>query len=130
MRKLKPLQLLLGLVGLAIGVVGVLALREATLSTHQQVTARRMEVLISADTRGGESGQTLEEMVEAQVLACRLEVNSDLAEPVESLGNGRFRAELTPSLDQTNRRQFRGCVEDWMIDHVRLDVTELIEHVE
>jgi hypothetical protein len=129
-RKLKPLQLLLGLVGLAIGVVGVLALREATLSTHQQVTARRMEVLISADTRGGESGQTLEEMVEAQVLACRLEVNSDLAEPVESLGNGRFRAELTPSLDQTNRRQFRGCVEDWMIDHVRLDVTELIEHVE
>jgi len=129
-KRVKPLQLLLGLVGLAIGVVGVLALREATLSTHQQVTARRMEVLISADTKGGESGQTLEEMVEAQLLACRLEVNSDLAEPVESLGNGRFRAELTPSLDETNRRQFRGCVEDWMIDHVRLNVTELIEHKE
>ena len=126
--KFKPLQLALGALGLGIGVVGVLALREATLSTHQVVTAERMEVLLSADTRGGESSQVLEEMVEAQLLACRLEVNSDLVGPVESLGNGRFRAELTPSLDQTNRRQFRGCVEDWMIDHVRVNVVELIEH--
>ena len=128
--RLKPLQLLLGLVGLGIGVVGVLALREATLSTHQQVTAHRLEVLISADTKGGEGGQTLQEMVEAQLMTCRLEVNSDLMGPVESLGDGHFRAELTPSLDQTNRRQFRGCVEDWVIDHVRLNVTDLVEHRE
>lgn len=128
MGKVKPLQLLLGVVGLAIGVVGVLALREATLSTHQAVSARRMEILISADTKGGEAGQTLEEMVEAQVLACRLEVNSDLLGRIERLEEGRFRAELTPSLDETNKRQFRGCVEDWMIDHVRLNVTDMIEH--
>jgi len=128
MGKVKPLQLLLGLVGLTIGVVGVLALREATLSTHQSVTARRIEVLISADTKGGEAGQSLEEMVEAQLLTCRLEVNSDLLGRVERLEEGRFRAVLTPSLDETNRRQFRGCVEDWMIDHVRLNVTDMIEH--
>lgn len=126
--RVKPLQLLLGLVGLGIGVVGVLALREATLSTHQPVTARRMEVLISADTSGGEAGQTLEEMVEAQLLTCRLEVNSDMLGRVERLEEGRFRAELTPSLDETNKRQFRGCVEDWVIDHVRLNVTDMIEH--
>jgi hypothetical protein len=128
MKRIKPLQLLLGLVGLAIGVVGVLALREATLSTHQAVTARRMEVLISADTKGGEAGQSLEEMVEAQLLTCRLEVNSDMLGRVERLEEGRFRAELTPSLDETNKRQFRGCVEDWVIDHVRLNVTDMIEH--
>src|SRR5688500_15256227 len=105
MGRVKPLQLVLGLLGLGIGVVGVLALREATLSTHQPVTARRMEVLISADTSGGEASQSLEEMVEAQLLTCRLEVNSDLLGRVERLEEGRFRAELTPSLDETNKRQ-------------------------
>jgi hypothetical protein len=30
-------------------------------------------------------------------------------------------------MDDTNRRQFRGCVEDWMIDHVRLDVVRLAD---
>jgi hypothetical protein len=28
-------------------------------------------------------------------------------------------------MDDTNRRQFRGCVEDWIVDHVRLDVVRL-----
>lgn len=125
MRKIKPLQLLLGAVGLAIGVVGVLALREATLSTHEPVTARSVEVVVSAHTAGGEAHQTLQEMVEAQLLTCRLEVTSDLEGPIEDLGDGRFRAVLVPALDETNRRQFRGCVEDFIIDHVQMDVVAL-----
>ena len=125
MKKLTPIRLLLGAVGLALGIVGVLALREATLSTHQSVTARATELVVSADTKGGEQDQTLPEMVEAQLLTCRLEVTSDLAGPIESLGDGRFRAVLTPALDETNRRQFRGCVEDWVIDQVRINVIEL-----
>jgi hypothetical protein len=28
-------------------------------------------------------------------------------------------------MDETNRRQFRGCLEDWTIDHLRLDVETL-----
>jgi hypothetical protein len=124
-KKLTPIRLLLGAVGLALGIVGVLALREATLSTHQSVTARATELVVSADTKGGEQDQTLPEMVEAQLLTCRLEVTSDLAGPIESLGDGRFRAVLTPALDETNRRQFRGCVEDWVIDQVRINVIEL-----
>jgi hypothetical protein len=32
---------------------------------------------------------------------------------------------LTPALDETNRRQFRGCMEDWVIDHVRINVTDM-----
>ena len=86
MTKLSPAKLALGTVGLAIGVVGVLALREATLSTHEEVTARHVELVVSARSRGGEQGQTLAEMVEAQLLTCRLEVNSDIAGPIESLG--------------------------------------------
>jgi hypothetical protein len=124
-KKLTPLRLLLGAVGLAIGSVGIVALREATLSTHEPVTAARTELVISADTKGGERNQTLPEMVQAQLLTCRLEVASDLDGPIESLDDGHFRAVLVPALDETNRRQFRGCMEDWLIDHVRIDVTEM-----
>ncbi len=127
MSKASPVKLALGTVGLAIGVVGVLALREATLSTHEAVSAREVEFVVSARTAGGEQGQTLAEMVEAQLLTCRLEVNSDLAGPIEPLGDGRFRALFVPAMDETNRRQFRGCVEDFVVDHLQIDVLEINE---
>jgi hypothetical protein len=125
--KLSPGRIALGAVGLGAGVVGVLALREATLSTHEQVVGQDMAVVVSATTKGGEGGQTLAEMVEAQLLTCRLEVTSDFAGPIEPLGDDRFRAVLTPALDDTNRRQFRGCVEDFMIDHVQINVVDLTD---
>jgi len=125
--KLSPGRIALGAVGLGAGVVGVLALREATLSTHEQVVGQEMEVVVSANTKGGEGGQTLAEMVEAQLLTCRLEVTSDVVGPIEPLGDDRFRAVLTPALDDTNRRQFRGCVEDFMIDHVQINVVEFTD---
>lgn len=125
MRKLRPGRILLGLVGLGVGVVAVLALREATLSTHQEVTGRGMELIVSARTKGGEKSQRLPEMVEAQLLTCRLEVTSDLDGPIERLDSQRFRAVLDTTLDDTNKRQFRGCVEDFMVDHLQMDVVEL-----
>jgi hypothetical protein len=124
MTKLTPGRVVLGAIGLGIGVVAVLSLREATLSTHEPVTGNEMELVVSARTEGGEQNQTLAEMVEAQLQTCRLEVASDLAGPIEPLGDGRFRAVLTPAMDETNRRQFRGCVEDFMIDHVQINVIQ------
>lgn len=117
-----------GLLGLAIGAIGVSALREATLSTHHPVPrTSRVEVVVRARSEGAERGQTLAELVEALVLTCRLEVTSDLDGPIEALGPDRFRVVLTPTLDETNRRQFRGCIEDWTIDQVRADVVSLTE---
>ena len=127
MTKLSPVKLALGTVGLAVGIVGVLALREATLSTHEEVEARQVELVVAASSAGGEPGQTLGEMVEAQLLTCRLEVTSDLAGPIEDLGDGRFRAVFEPAMDETNRRQFRGCVEDFVIDHLQVNVVEFNE---
>ena len=118
-------KIALGVVGLGIGVVAVLLLREATLSTHERVDARQTRLVLSAETKGGEEHQTLSEMVQAQVLTCRLEVESDVEGPIERLGNGRYRAVLEPALDDSNQRQFRGCLEDWVIDHVKIDVLEL-----
>ena len=123
--KLSPARLALGTVGLAIGVAGVLALREATLSTHEEVAGRGMELVVSARTRGGEPSQTLAEMVEAQLLTCRLEVSSDVDGPIEPLGDGQFRLVLVPAMDHTNQRQFRGCVEDFITDHLQINVLEL-----
>jgi hypothetical protein len=124
--KLSPGRIILGAIGLAIGVVAVLALREATLSTHEPVTdASEMELVVHARMRNAEPTQTLAEMVEAQVQTCRLEVTSDLVGPIEPLGDGQFRAVLAPAMDETNRRQFKGCVEDWTIDQVLLGVVSL-----
>ena len=119
----RPLALAAGAVGLAIGMLAVLSLREATLSTHHPVPLdSQSEVIIAARARGAEATQSLQEIVEAQVETCRLEVNSDVVGEIVEAGDGRYRAILRPSMDETNRRQFRGCLEDWLIDHVRLDV--------
>lgn len=116
----------LGVVGVIVSLFATLALRDATLSTHQPVPPdSRIEVVVDARTKGGEVGQTLGEMVEAQVLLCRLEVSSDVVGNVEAIALGRYRAVLAPSMDESNRRQFRGCLEDWVLDHVRLDVVRL-----
>jgi hypothetical protein len=122
------LRVVAGAVGLTIGVVLVIALREATLSTHQPVPANsRIEVVVTARTRGAEPGHTLDEMVEAQLLSCRFQVNSNVVGDIEQQGNGRYRAVFTPTLDETNRRQFRGCLNDWMIDHFRMHVVRMRE---
>jgi hypothetical protein len=122
------LRLALTVVGVAIAVVAVVALRDATLSTHERIARdSQIELVVEGRSKGAEGGQTVAEMVQAQVLTCRLEVNSDLVGPIESEGDGRFRAVLTPSMDESNRRQFRGCLEDWVIDQFQLDVIRLEE---
>jgi hypothetical protein len=122
----KPIPALLGVVGVLGGLLGVRALSDATLSTHADVDpGSRIEVVVDVDTHGGEIGQSIDEMVEAQIVTCRLEVHSDVVGDIEPLGNDRFRATLSPSMDHNDQRQFRGCLEDWIIDHVRLDVMRL-----
>jgi hypothetical protein len=119
-------QAALAVLGLIVGAVAVLALREATLSTHEKVTdADRTRVVLDARIRNEEHNQTLAETVQAVLLACRLEVSSDLEADPEPLGGGRFVATLTPPLDETNRRQFRGCLEDWTLDSLLVDVVVL-----
>lgn len=108
--------------------VGVLAMRDATLSTHQPVAAdSELAVVIHARKHRGESTQSVAEMAEAVTLLCRLEVNTDPTGAIEDIGDHDFRFVLRPSLDSTDRRQFRGCLEDWGIDHIQLDVVSLAE---
>ena len=118
-----PGRVALGAVGLIAGVLAVIAVRDATLSTHvPAVPGSRVDLVVSARSEGAEPGQTLPELVQALLLTCRLEVPADLAGPVRDEGGGRFRVTLEPALDKTDRRQLRGCVEDWTIDQLLVDV--------
>jgi hypothetical protein len=130
-------RVVLGVVGLAVGVAAVLALREATLSTHQPVAAdSQVEVVVESETLRRERHQTAAEMTEALFLACRLEISSDLVGRLESVpdpededdddvDDGRFRAVMRPAFDETNERQFRGCLEDWTLDQLLVDVISI-----
>jgi len=122
-------RLVLGAVGLLLGGLAVVSLREATLSTHQPVAAdSRLEVVVEVESEHREQGQSEDELIEALVLTCRLEVNSDLVGEIELLptraddDDALYRAVLQPAMDETNRRQFRGCLEDWTIDQLLVDV--------
>ncbi len=123
-----PWRLVLGALGLALGAVLVFGLREATLSTHQRVPPdSRLEVVLEVETRGEEPTQTSEEITDALVATCRLEINSDPVGPVEQVGPDLFRFVIQPTLDETNKRQFRGCIEDWTVDHLLVDVMSMEE---
>ena len=116
-------RLVLGALGVGVGVLSVLAVRDATLSTHQPaVPGSEVEVVVSARSEGAEQGQSLPELVEALLLTCRLEVPADLASPIRDDGDGQFRVTLAPALDKTDRRQLRGCIEDWTIDQLLVNV--------
>lgn len=119
-------------VGVAVLAGGVYLLRESTISRHTvRESTSRLEVLVDADLKGAEPGQALVEHVRAKAFACRTEVA--LADPVGDFttvtrdGEELFRFVLQPSLDDTDRRQFRGCMQDWNMDHVQIDVVSMLE---
>lgn len=119
-------QIVLAVVAVALLGIGVWGLRDATISTHDPVpTSSRLAVVIDAETKRSEGGQNLHEMATGKVLMCRLEVRD--ADPVSGLEQvegepGRFRFVLQPTLDDSDRTQFRGCLEDWNLDHILIDV--------
>lgn len=132
MKRLHLGRIALGAVGLAVGIVAVLSLREATLSTHQPIAAdSQVEIVVESETSHRERSQTVAEMTEALFLTCRLEINSDLVGDLERVAGGddpdegTFRAVLQPAFDETNERQFRGCIEDWTLDQLLVDVLRI-----
>ena len=137
--RVRPGAVILGAVGLAVGVGAVLAMREATLSTHQAVGKdSEAVILLDATVNDPEGGRTVDDMIEALLLACRLEVDNSVlvsepgGDPVvgRDAGDGHtlYRVVVRPGLDQTNQRQLRGCLEDWSIDHLRVDVLDISGH--
>lgn len=118
-----------GLVAIAgLAAIAVLWLRDATQSTHYDTGPdSRLQVVVEAESNRAEPTQTLAELTQAHLMLCRLEVNSDPVGPIEAMP-GRpdsFAVVLQPALDSTDRKQYEGCIEDWVLDHHRLTVVEM-----
>ncbi len=124
-----PVRVLVALVVVSLLGGGIWQLRSETMSTHVQMAHEsQLAVTVDAESHGSEPGQSLRDMVAAKVAVCRLEVGtSDRVGPLEPGPDGRFRFVLQPSLDDTDRVQFRGCMEDWNVDHLLVDVMEMRE---
>jgi hypothetical protein len=120
----------------AVVVVGgaIYLLREATMSTHYDTGPdSRMVVEVRAASNRAEEGVSVEELARAQLAVCALEVSrgdgSDVRQ-VEGTGD-RFVITLRPALDSTDRKQYRGCLQDWSVNHVLLHVESMTEtHVD
>jgi hypothetical protein len=115
----------------SLALLGVSAVRDATLSTHEPaVPGSEVEVVVSASqTERAEREGSIPETVQALLLTCRLEVPADIVGSIQNDGDGQFRFTLAPALDRTDRRQLRGCIEDWTLDQILVDVVSFEERI-
>lgn len=124
-------RLLVPSMAILVLVVGVLLMREATQSRHRTMhPASRVRVVVAPHSNRPEQAQKGDDVVRAHLSYCQLEVGSAIEGDVEQVSDDpvRFAVVLAPALDETDRKQFRGCVEDWMVDNHRIDVIEMEEY--
>jgi hypothetical protein len=120
-------RIAVALVALALVGGSVWQLRSATMSRHVVMDPdSRLSVTLDAELRRSETGRSLDAMVTAKASMCRLEVATSVGQ-LQGGSDGRFRLVLQPSLDDTDRVQFRGCMEDWNVDHLLVDVVQMRE---
>ncbi len=111
-----------------VGVValGVQRLALATMSRDvaTEPSSRTEVVVRAAAVREPHYG--LLEMTRALFLACRLQVTVDLVERAfERLSPATFRFVVQPALNESDRRQLHGCLEDARLEHLQLDVVAM-----
>ena len=118
-------RLLLSLVGLLALGWGVVQLAEATMTRHEAVPAEsRMAVEVAAHTKGHTLFSRLQ-MTRSLFMACRLQTNTAvLGEEFEVLQDS-FRFVIQPALDDSDRRQLHGCLEDARIDQLQVEVVSI-----
>jgi hypothetical protein len=113
---------LLGLLLAAGLAAGILALRAELMTVDvRQAEGSFTDVFVTAETR--EDPTLLREMTLSLVRTCRHLVNADIAAQsfVED-GVGRYAFRLRPGLDEFERREMRGCLQDTRVQHLLLEV--------
>jgi hypothetical protein len=122
--------LVVALVLVAVVGLGVKWALDNTLTRHQPVDPASSLLLTLRVERQSAAEHDEEELVEAVVEICHLEVGSRpvddslvLVDDERDLYTVTFR----PSLDRADQRQLRGCLEDLRIDHFRTWVQSM-EH--
>jgi hypothetical protein len=112
-----------GLVMLVLA-AGILMLRDATMSRATPVDEQRdLAVQVRAHVTD-EPPEVVPGMVRALVDLCRLQVYTDLV-AADRLDADEFRFVLSPTLNDSDRRQLHGCLEDARVQHLQLDVLRM-----
>lgn len=107
---LKRLGVLVAVLALA---GGTYLLRETFMSTRYDTGPdTRTRVVVESRTKRSERDTTMKEFTTAQLITCRLEVGSDPVGDLEQVAGYRFEVVLAPALDSSDRKQFKGCIED------------------
>ncbi len=106
--------------------LGGSALMDRTLSRHEGVPpGSELVVEMTISSRAGVEADN-EEIAEALVVACQLEVRSSVAgDGIETLAEDHYRFVMRPSLDESDRRQLTGCLQDLRIDNVLANVVSM-----
>ena len=114
-----------------VGVGGAIyLLREATMSTHYETGPdSQMVVEVRAASNRAEEGVSVEQLARAQLGVCALDVSRGHGNDIRRVAgtDDRFVITLQPALDSTDRKQYRGCLEDWSVNHVLLRVESMTE---
>ena len=94
--------------------------------TVASIRARGSRSSCKPGAEGGETGQSLQEMVEALLSTCRLEVpgRRRRPDPAGGLRAVPGRPAASARRDESSR-QLRGCLEDWTIDSLHVDVVSI-----
>lgn len=119
------MKVVLTVVGLLAATASVFFLREATMTREEPVdpdTALDVELQIHT-TRHDDR----EHLADTLFSLCELEVDSTTTEGPVPQGDDVFSFRLSPTLDESDRRQLEGCLEDARIDHVQGDMLSLQE---
>ena len=104
----------------------VLVVREQTMSRHDtDPGSGTLEVVFELEEN--QATATRLQAAEALVRTCALEVGGSFVPgSLAAVDAGdRLRAQIAPMLDETDRAQLHGCLEDMWIDHVEADVVTL-----
>jgi hypothetical protein len=119
---------LVALLALGLGVlVVVVLLRQETMSVHTLgAPGSSTVVVVEASARPQRSTTRVAALARAQIALCRTEVHDETREPdvVHSLP-WTFTFRLRPALDESDRRQLHGCLEDARVDHLQLQVVSM-----
>jgi len=113
------------IVGAAIVViVAVLGLREATETRHVEMPAdSHVVVRAGVSVRGDEARAADLSRALASVCVVESTVNSTLRDFEQA--DGEFTFKVVPAADEPDRRQLRGCLQDFRVPGILADVREM-----
>lgn len=113
-------RVLLWAVVIVAGAIGLYFVREETMARERPPATMSAELVVEFRVEAKLlPSYELPTIAAAIFDTCRLQAQTGLEQPLEHLGDGRFRAVLRPVPNETDRKQLAGCLSDVTLAHTR-----------